>query len=582
YNVPDGAVVNYYTITSADDVPERDPKHWLFEGSMNGENWVTLDERDDAVFDSRFQKRGFLFDNSETYNYYRFYVLENYGDVATQLQQLEFIGTKDGNVFTSNSSVDNQKSRLQLEAGTYTYTVKDANLNSVKNTVIIGYTEPFAAMGLQVVQKDACSVIIENPDSNYDYYWLSDEMGSEILQIGTDFQPPASGNYYVAAVEPTSKAMSANRKGFAVTLATAPEIETLADNTLSIVNPQTDLDYHWYSSDGCGDPIHIGMSYTPTLGTGTYYAAARKNTLSITPIDPRDIEGMVHRMDASDLDGDGSLDDPAPATSSTLGWGFETGGAWGDGGWFAFRSNYQNGLGIVDFATIWIQGVALEQQPYQTILMAYEENALSFPNAAPFNGLTANIPRHEDESQLFASDAPARTLEGSTFLNGELVNPLTTINPLEFCVLGVRMTEPSDAAISSTNGQWEGKLGELLLWNRDLTDAEMEGVSAYLHQKWVSLADLESPKTAVFWEASTGAETIETVSSIQFFPNPVVDVLEVNNLQKGDVLQLMGLDGKVLKAIEVSGERVVIDLKGLEAGVYLLKVDNFVGKVVKF
>jgi hypothetical protein len=45
YAIPEGAVVNYYTITSADDVPARDPKDWVFQGSDDGNNWVDLDQR---------------------------------------------------------------------------------------------------------------------------------------------------------------------------------------------------------------------------------------------------------------------------------------------------------------------------------------------------------------------------------------------------------------------------------------------------------------------------------------------------------------------------------------------------------
>ena len=57
YHLPEGGVVNSYSITSGDDVPGRDPKHWRFEASIDGLNWIILDEQEDQSFTSRYQKR---------------------------------------------------------------------------------------------------------------------------------------------------------------------------------------------------------------------------------------------------------------------------------------------------------------------------------------------------------------------------------------------------------------------------------------------------------------------------------------------------------------------------------------------
>src|SRR5439155_987604 len=44
-----------YTITSANDAPDRDPYNWALLGSNDGgTNWVTLDTRTGQVFGSRF------------------------------------------------------------------------------------------------------------------------------------------------------------------------------------------------------------------------------------------------------------------------------------------------------------------------------------------------------------------------------------------------------------------------------------------------------------------------------------------------------------------------------------------------
>ena len=125
--------------------------------------------------------------------------------------------------------------------------------------------------------------------------------------------------------------------------------------------------------------------------------------------------------------------------------------------------------------------------------MAYEENPITFPNRTPFEGLSVNIPSHSDASQLYSNSAPAGTLNGTTYLNGEQIDPLSTANPLAFCVLGTVMTERSFNDVYFTDTQWEGKIGELLLYDRALTQTEMLAASAYLRTKWISTADLESP-----------------------------------------------------------------------------------------
>lgn len=585
YHSVGGAVVNYYTITSGDDVPGRDPKDWLFQGSQDGTNWTTLDERNNEDFTSRFQKRGFLFSNTTSYEYYRFYVLENHGDGSIQLQQLEFIGTKSSDEFVVNEAFKDEKERIDLAAGTYIYTVKDANLLAINNTVVLAYAEPFLASDLNVIQDGICGVKIESPNPSYSYYWMPDEAGSLILNIGNEFQPPATGNYYVAAVNQNSGGMSSNRKGFAVTLDIAPEIETNQDNILTIINPEPNLDYYWYDDKSCSEALHVGTTYEPAGGTGFYYATAYQNTPNPDALNPDEISGLVLRMDASDLNGDGVLDDPAPETSSIYGWNFENGNHWSFGSWFAFRSNYQNGLGVADFATIWLQRIENGESGYQTIMMAYEENPISFGGTAPFEGLSVNIPKNEDNTTLFEPTAPATTLEGTTFLNGAIVDPLATPNPLEFCVLGTKMTEISNNEIFYTDVKWEGKIGELILWDHALSDEEMVGVSEYLRKKWISVADLESAKTGIFWEAPSSNETIDLKEEVSFFPNPTSSNIEIHGLDEAVQIEILSMDGKLLKRMETEGEMIVMNVQDLEAGIYVLRVldfENRAKKVVKF
>ncbi len=69
-------ILGAYTFTSGNDAPERDPRTWRLEGSMDRENWTVLDERTNETFGSRFLTRTFIFENRTPYTFYRATVTE--------------------------------------------------------------------------------------------------------------------------------------------------------------------------------------------------------------------------------------------------------------------------------------------------------------------------------------------------------------------------------------------------------------------------------------------------------------------------------------------------------------------------
>ncbi|MEV4669261.1 GH92 family glycosyl hydrolase [Microbacterium sp. LWO12-1.2] len=65
-----------YTLTSGNDEPDRDPKDFRVQGSNNGTDWVTVDERSGELFSGRGETRTFtLAAPSAEYTYYRLDVL---------------------------------------------------------------------------------------------------------------------------------------------------------------------------------------------------------------------------------------------------------------------------------------------------------------------------------------------------------------------------------------------------------------------------------------------------------------------------------------------------------------------------
>ncbi len=71
--LPEPRVVTQYQLTSANDVPVRDPQQWVLAGSNDGESWSTLDTRSLAApFENRFQTKEFSFTNATGYRFFRF------------------------------------------------------------------------------------------------------------------------------------------------------------------------------------------------------------------------------------------------------------------------------------------------------------------------------------------------------------------------------------------------------------------------------------------------------------------------------------------------------------------------------
>lgn len=85
---PEPVVIGAYTMTSANDAPDRDPKNWTLQGSHNGINWTNLDTRTDESFPQRFQTKRYDFNNSTEYKYYRLNITANNG--GSLYQQAEW------------------------------------------------------------------------------------------------------------------------------------------------------------------------------------------------------------------------------------------------------------------------------------------------------------------------------------------------------------------------------------------------------------------------------------------------------------------------------------------------------------
>lgn len=89
--LPEAQKLDAYAITSGNDAPERDPANWVFQGSNDGSNWVTLDTKTGYTFIGRQETVRFDLENPDAYSYYRLRVDANRGSNLIQITEWQLI-----------------------------------------------------------------------------------------------------------------------------------------------------------------------------------------------------------------------------------------------------------------------------------------------------------------------------------------------------------------------------------------------------------------------------------------------------------------------------------------------------------
>lgn len=86
------ATVNYYSLTSALDSLEKDPKSWNLSASNDLTQWTVIDSQSNQIFSNRGEKKEYFFSNKIAYRYYRLNILNNNGASSTQIAELTLRG----------------------------------------------------------------------------------------------------------------------------------------------------------------------------------------------------------------------------------------------------------------------------------------------------------------------------------------------------------------------------------------------------------------------------------------------------------------------------------------------------------
>lgn len=108
YELEEPVAVRRYSLTAANDAPDRDPVDWRLRGSQDGTTWTEVDTRTGQDLGDRFETTVFQADNSTAYRYYRLDIDANGGADATQLAELRI---------SDGSTTQPPPSPMQVEPG---------------------------------------------------------------------------------------------------------------------------------------------------------------------------------------------------------------------------------------------------------------------------------------------------------------------------------------------------------------------------------------------------------------------------------------------------------------------------------
>lgn len=80
---------------------------------------------------------------------------------------------------------------------------------------------------------------------------------------------------------------------------------------------------------------------------------------------------------------------------------------------------------------------------------------------------------------------------------------------------------------------------------------------------------------------TSGVEVVEIEDALKMYPNPVESVFNLSGCKTGMNINILSLDGKLLKCIVVESDNTTVDVTDLAPGYYLLSTDCSTIKFIK-
>jgi hypothetical protein len=104
YHSPHAARFLSYSLTAANDAPERDPKSWILYASNDDTNWTEIDRRTNEVFPFRYATQFYLCATEEKYTWFKLEITENSGANTVQLAEWQLFGTEETGIHISQQT----------------------------------------------------------------------------------------------------------------------------------------------------------------------------------------------------------------------------------------------------------------------------------------------------------------------------------------------------------------------------------------------------------------------------------------------------------------------------------------------
>lgn len=225
--LPEPRSITGYFLTSADDVPMRDPQSWTFEGSRDGETWTELDQHNNSEpFEKRHQTTEYAVAKPEAFRFYRFRFIPVIP--SFQVAEIKLVGME-------TPEPQSYRRELDLMTGSAKTSYTTGGVSMVRE-MVASYPDQVIAMRIRADKPNSLTFNVglsRAKEAN-----LRAEGGIQRLEGQLPFNKPGEGTIggtrFLALLGATTKG------GRVVATDTGLEIEGATEATL-IVSAGTDL-----------------------------------------------------------------------------------------------------------------------------------------------------------------------------------------------------------------------------------------------------------------------------------------------------------------------------------------------------
>ena len=218
---PDAATVREYRLTSAEDMPARDPRTWKLEGSADGEAWTLLDEhQDEPLFAERHETRSYKIATPIACRFFRLTFMPNPDVTHFQVAEIQLDGV--ASPALAQVAADEYSRTLDLRTALAKVVYKEAGVQFTREHFISAPDEVFVSR-LTADQPGALSfaVILDRPER----FETTAPADNELLMTGTlDDGRGGKGVSYAARLRVLARGGSVTSDGNSLVVEKADEV----------------------------------------------------------------------------------------------------------------------------------------------------------------------------------------------------------------------------------------------------------------------------------------------------------------------------------------------------------------------